>query len=597
LARRTIAFAAWALCLLATAAPLPAVAAPPRAVQVRGPLDKSLRGEIEQAIGRLAAAPKSRIEARRRANEAGETAIAVLRSEGYYDYKVEPDIGEGDTPQPFITVTPGPRTKIAAATIQWIGDAPAPDAQKKAETAMKLPVGQPGRASDVLAAEGRIVAALHEQGYADAAAQPREVVVDHADASMQPTFKIASGHLVRLGAIKVETSGRTHPGWVTALAPWRAGQAYRPTYVAELERRLRDTGVYDEVTVSLAPAAETQDGERPVVVSLADRPKGALELGASYATSEGVGVDSRWLLYNLFGRADTLTNTFRIADIDSRLQTELALPDWRKTDQTLTLTAALYRDNTPAYDTDGVIVSADQIRRWGKLSFFTLGVSVDTTNTTDKEAANFISLNHQRMLVTPGLLAGFEVDHSNDPLNPTSGWRVDAQVEPKFSFGDGSIAYVKASGQASAYMPLNADASTVIAARFKLGTILGGNIPLIPAQERLYAGGGGSVRGFGYQEVGPRYADNTPEGGLSLVEGSVEVRQKITERWGVVAFVDAGTVATQVTPDFREPEVGAGVGVRYDLGFGPIRLDVAMPVTRRSGDAPVQLYISIGQSF
>jgi translocation and assembly module TamA len=173
LARRTIAFAAWALCLLATAAPLPAVAAPPRAVQVRGPLDKSLRGEIEQAIGRLAAAPKSRIEARRRANEAGETAIAVLRSEGYYDYKVEPDIGEGDTPQPFITVTPGPRTKIAAATIQWIGDAPAPDAQKKAETAMKLPVGQPGRASDVLAAEGRIVAALHEQGYADAAAQPR----------------------------------------------------------------------------------------------------------------------------------------------------------------------------------------------------------------------------------------------------------------------------------------------------------------------------------------------------------------------------------------------------------------------------------------
>ena len=574
-----------------------AYAAPLRAVQVRGSLDKALRSEIEQAIGRLAAAPKSRLEARRRANEASETAIAVLRSEGYYDYKVEPDIGDGDTPQPFITVTLGPRTKVAAPTIQWIGDPPSSDAQKAAQGAMKLPVGRPGRASDVIAAEGRIVAALHEHGYADAEAKPREVVVDHADGSLQPTFKIASGPLVRLGAVKVETTGRTHPSWVTALAPWRAGQVYRPTYVAELERRLRDTGVYDEVTVALAPASEAVDGERPVVVSVADRPKGALELGASYATSEGIGVDSRWILYNLLGRADTLTNTFRVADIDSRLQTELALPDWRRQDQTLTLTAALYRDNTPAYDTDGAIVSADQIRRWGKISFFTLGVSVDATDTTDKEAVNFISLNHQRELVTPGLLAGFEVDHSNDPLNPTSGWRVNAQVEPKFALGDGSIAYVKASGQASAYLPLNADAKTVIAARFKIGTILGGDIPLIPAQERFYAGGGGSVRGFGYQEVGPRYADNTPEGGLSLVESSLEIRQKITDRWGVVGFIDAGTVATQVTPDFREPEVGAGVGVRYDLGFGPIRLDIATPVTRRAGDAPVQLYISIGQSF
>ena len=81
---------------------------------------------------------------------------------------------------------------------------------------------------------------------------------------------------MRLGAIKVDDAGRTHPSWVTALAPWRAGEVYRPTYVAELERRLRDTGVYDEVTVSLAPADRDPDGERPVVVSLADRPKGAL---------------------------------------------------------------------------------------------------------------------------------------------------------------------------------------------------------------------------------------------------------------------------------------------------------------------------------
>ncbi len=137
----------------------------------------------------------------------------------------------------------------------------------------------------------------------------------------------------------------------------------------------------------------------------------------------------------------------------------------------------------------------------------------------------------------------------------------------------------------------------MIAARIKLGAIVGGDIPLVPAPDRFYAGGGGSVRGYAYQAVGPRYADNTPEGGLSLFEGSLEVRQTLTSHWGVVGFVDAGAVGTGVTPDFSRPEVGVGAGIRYNLGFGPIRFDIATPLVRRTGDSPVQVYLSIGQSF
>jgi len=137
----------------------------------------------------------------------------------------------------------------------------------------------------------------------------------------------------------------------------------------------------------------------------------------------------------------------------------------------------------------------------------------------------------------------------------------------------------------------------VLAGRLEYGSILGGAIPAVPADRRFYSGGGGSVRGYAYQAVGPRLSNNQPLGGLSLAEASFEVRHSLNSRWGVAAFVDAGTVGLAQAPDFHDTSVGAGVGVRYNLGFGPLRLDLATPLNPREGDSRIQVYISIGQSF
>ncbi|HXQ48056.1 MAG TPA: autotransporter assembly complex family protein [Caulobacteraceae bacterium] len=597
---RRLFYAAALLSAPAVAAVLaasPADAAAKRPVEVRGALDAALRIEIVQAIAPFAGAPASRLEARRRAAEAGDAAMAVLRSEGYYDAIVEPDIGEGDQPVAFIAITVGPRTTLVAPAVTWQGTPPDAASAALAESAMQLKAGQAGRAADVVAAEGRIVAALQQHGYADAAAAPREVVVDHADQSMQPTFQIAAGARVRLDGIVLAAKGRTNPRWAARLAAWKVGEVYTPARVAELERRLRDTGVYDQVTVALSPPNETRNGLRPVIVSLADRPRGTLEFGASYATSEGVGVDGSWILYNHLGQADTITNTLQFANIESRLETDFVFPDWRRIDEKLALHGALYADSTPAYDDWGLRAGGDVTYHVAKTTFVTYGLSADANDTNEKESANFIALNHQRKLATFGALVAVAIDNSNDPLDPTSGWRLDARLEPKAAFGDGSIVYLKAQGQLTGYMPFGATSGTVLAARLKLGAILGGSIPLVPGPDRFYAGGGGSVRGYAYQAVGPRYADNTPEGGLSLFEGSLELRQRLTAQWGLAAFIDAGAAGTTVMPDFRHPDIGVGAGVRYNAGFGPIRLDIATPLYRRRGDSPIQLYISIGQSF
>ncbi len=592
---RVAAFAGLVLLVFGLAAPL-AHAETPKA-RVQGDVDRALRAELQRAIGVTKTKPTTRVDARRRALEAGEAVIAVLRSEGYYDYTVAPDVGEGDAPEGLVRVTLGPRSTFTSSKLMWDGTAPDAATAAAAEKALALPPGGPGRAAEVLAAEGRLVASVRKRGYADVAAHPREVVVDHLDHSIQATFHIAAGDLVRLGGLDVVTAGRTNPAWVATLAPWKKGDVYDPDKVARLEQRLRDVGVYDSVTVSLATPDKAEDGLRPVIVSLSDRPKHTIELGAGYATTEGAGVDAKWITYNRLGRADALNVTARLAQIQQKLDVELDLPDWRRADQILKIGADLFGDETPAYDDAGAEVRTDVERHWSKTTYITLGGSFDFDLTREKTAINVngIALGQTLKLDILSGLGAFVLDKSNDPLNPTSGWRVQAQIEPTFITGDRTLPYVKVQAQGSYYLPVAS--GTVLAARLKVGSIVGGSIPEVPADRRFFAGGGGSVRGFSYQGVGPQLSDGTPVGGLSLVESSFEVRQHITGPWGAAAFLDAGSLGETFVPAFNHVSVGAGVGVRYDLGFGPIRLDLATPINRQHGDPIIQLYLSIGQSF
>ena len=586
---------AWTLAAFGAVAS-PALADEPKAV-VQGVEDSTLRRAIQRVVGLSKRAPQSRFDARRRAEEAAQDAIVVLRSEGYYDYLVTPDVTGDDHPKPVVRVDPGPRSVLADATVAWGGAAPVPQAQADAIAAIRLSKGAPGRAAEVVAAEGRIVGALQSDGYADAIAEPREVVVDHATRTVAPTFHIDAHAQVKLDGLKVETKGRTNPKWVAHLAPWRPGQVYSPAPVAELERRLLDTGVYNSVTVALAPEPNA-DGLRPVIVSLADRPKAAIGLGASYSTSEGAGVNARYSLYNRLGRADTITFSGQYASILKKVDAQLSLPDWRTPQTTLQLGATAYQDDTTAYREQDAGVRADLEHRYAATSFRTIGISADFIHDNEETLVGDQIVGVKRNLALLTGLYRLSIDRSDNPLDPTHGWRFDGRIEPTLGTGDGTLAYAKVQAQVSAYLPLAASGATVVAGRIKLGSILSGADTVdLPASRRFYAGGGGSIRGYGYQAVGPRFPDDTPVGGESLAETSVELRQKFGGHWGVVAFVDAGTVSAEKYPDFRTFSAGAGVGVRYDLGFGPLRFDVAVPINRRAGDNPFQIYLSIGQSF
>jgi len=592
--RLPLLLATAALCAFATHA-----TAEPRA-QIRGEIDADLKRQLEQAVGHVDGAPANRFEARRRARAALESAQALLRSEGYYQATVQDQVEGEETPVAIVEVTPGRRFVLGDAKVNW--SAPAPDADTSAAVIenLQLKPGEPGRAADVLAAEGRLIADLTRRGYADAVAQPRRVVVDHATFLVEPGFNVASGELVRLDGIQLRTSGPTKPDWVQSLVPWREGDRYDPEDVAELERRLLDTGVYDGVGVALSSLDDTRpDGLRPVVVTLADRPVSLLEAGASYSTYEGVGVDVFRTRYNRFGRADTLRYGARIASIDSRIGGEWSQPHWRRAGRTLKLSSFIVNEQTDAYDRSALTLAADLSQRLGKTSWFSYGLGVDAGQYTeyrfDPLTQRPITFDRNLAIVT--LRGSAFMDRSNDPLNPTTGYRLSVSAQPTAVTGEDTVMFLRTEGQASAYLPLQDGAKTVLAGRARIGSIIGGEELTIPSDRLFYSGGGGSVRGYSYQSINPRLPDNRPRGGLSLFETSLEVRRDIGEKFQAVAFVDGGAVGFQETPNFSNMRYGAGVGVRYKLPFGPVRADVAFPLNKREGDSEFQLYISIGQAF
>lgn len=582
----------------------PAAQADEPKARIQGVEDKELSDQLRQAIGRAEQPAESRFEARRRGQDALLTVTAVLRSEGYYGSAVSTELADQDddsseaAPRALIKVTPGPKFRIVRPQIDWEATPPSETVQAAGTLAMALRRGAAGRAQDILAAEGRILSAIQQRGHADAMIQPRVVTVDHAANSVQPTFRIEAGPLVTLDGIDLTYAGRTRRPWIQSLKSWKSGEVYSPDALAELERRLRETGAFETVSVSLAPPESADpSGDRPVRLSLKDRSARSLEVSAGYSTSEGAGVDVTATRYNGWRRADTRTIALRLAEIQQRFDYRVSLPHWQTPRQTLSLTASAYNELTDAYDQTGAGLTADVTQRSGINAYLTYGASVDSGR-----VAEILKVNGQvqrgidRNLSNVSLLGAWALDRSDDPLNPKTGWRVSFRAEPTLTFGDAQLTYLKALGQGSFYLPLDADQRLVLASRLKGGLISGASATDVPAARRFYSGGGGSVRGYAYQAIGPRLS-TTPIGGISVLEGSAELRYDLTKTWGLAAFVDLGGVGTDSFPGGDDFSAGVGFGVRYNLGFGPIRADIAVPLDPRDDDPPVQIYISIGQAF
>lgn len=342
------------------------------------------------------------------------------------------------------------------------------------------------------------------------------------------------------------------------------------------------------------------NGQLPIDVELADRPQRSFGFGASYETQLGFAVDGYWLHRNLFGQAESLRLSAEINHIgqgQAILDTGFAFraafrkPDWWLAGQDARLEAAALREVVEAYTRKAVTMFAGLDRVISPEWQVRVGLSGEIADITREGITQ-----HYTMLGVPMSVL---LNKANSDLDPTRGYRISLDVTPWVSTGSTQNFFTMIRLTGRSYLDLGESGRSVLATRASFGTEPATNIANIPADKLFYAGGGGSVRGFVYQSAGPRDAFNNPLGGASVVEASVEFRQRFGQSFGAVAFVDAGSAYPDILPDFSlfAPRVGAGAGIRYYTDFGPIRVDVGIPLNRREGDPPFGVYVSLGQSF
>jgi translocation and assembly module TamA len=311
-----------------------------------------------------------------------------------------------------------------------------------------------------------------------------------------------------------------------------------------------------------------------------------------YQTDEGPGGDVAWEHRSLFGRGEQFRVQLDGSMIGAFLIANLRKPDVWIRDLALLSQGRLAYEDTDAYTSLSAAAQVGLERRFREGMTLAGGIAfraarVEEANTDQEDTFGLFSLPVQ-----------FDWDRSDDRLDPTAGGRLNVANEPFVDVLGNDLLFNKSRLEYSHYFQVLEAPRVVLAGRTAIGTLFGASRADVPADLRFYAGGGGSVRGFAFQTAGELDDKNDPIGGRSLFEASGEVRVRVTEIIGVVAFIDAGAAFTSPYPDFDdELRVGAGPGVRYFSPIGPLRLDVGFPVNPRDSDDAFQLYISIGQAF
>jgi len=598
----------------ADAAPVdpPPVEEPPEAkipyeVELTGVEDDGLRDTLNAAstlVELKGDPPPSIIGLERRAETDRERLQAALRSAGYYDSRL--DIRVDGAVQPAkvaVAVTPGPLYHFKTVRVTGAnGGALPPDVSTDG---LGLVAGETALAQKVLDGESAMLDRLGRHGYAFAKVADRQVVVDHSDRTMDVTYAITVGPLVRYGATRIEGLDRIDEELVRGRLGWREGGIHDPAVLDRARQDVAKLEAFDTVRVRLAEEPGP-DGVTPVIVTVAERKRRFIGAGVNYSTQDGVGATAYWGHRNLFGGAEQLRVGVEVGRVagssggtssksndlpDLRFSVNFRKPDFLAVKQSLVMSFQVVNDQPPAYSRVATELTGKLERQISDQLTVSYGVTGERGRVRTEDRT------YQTSYV--GVPLGAAWNGTDDLLNPTKGERASLQVTPWFpAGGDTRSPFTAIQFNGSYYYDLAKDGRYVAAARVGVGSIVGAALSEISPDHRFYAGGGGSVRGYGFQKAGPRDRFDDPSGGRSLLEVGAEVRIKVTDSIGVVPFVDAGTVYDSAFPDFSQPlRVGAGLGLRYYTDFGPLRVDVGVPLNAPSGDARWQLYLSLGQAF
>ena len=542
----------------------------------------------------------------RRAQEDKLRIEKALRSSGYYDGDVTIRVAGRSVDEPAATdVEPDAKTAIPVTIelhpgklyqLREIRVTGAEALPSKLQP--KLAAKAPARAADIMAEQDRLLNAVLAQGYPFATVTLEPALVDHKDSTVAVAYVVEPGSPATIGDLRVKGLDRVDADFVDRRLAKFKDKPYAPSEVAKLRDDLRSIGVFESVKVKPAESVDAS-GRLPVDVEVVERDRRFIGFGANYSTNDGAGGKAYWGHRNLFGGAEQLRIDADVSGIGENEWSEInygVSVDFLKPD--------VFTQRQDLHSNLALVQEYDRETYDKKAATFLLGLD---RRLTDTLSVSFGGEAEFSEITRDGVTNNFELfgptgaikyDTSDDLLNPTKGVRLNltGSAFPEFIGSSQDVFQTGATG--STYLDLSGQGNLVLAGRLSVASVFGGSIDELPADRLLYAGGGGSVRGYEFRSISPEDEDGDPTGGRSLVEGSIELRYRFLDDYGIVPFFDAGTVTEDTYPSFDEKlQYAAGLGFRYYSPIGPIRADVAVPLNPREDDDPVAFYISIGQAF
>lgn len=565
--------------------------------KIEGNVSSDMRELLRSVIGEAEEPPRSLAQARRRAEKAAEQALGVMRSQGFYGAtvkaRVEETMAEGDgssrkPPKPILLITPGPQFTFSDISITYAGGEP--DIADAVRSAANIQSGGPALAAEIVAAEILARSYLKAHGYPETEVLPRKAVVDHDKKTVQVAFNFKAGDKTRFGVIEQTGSANIVKSWPNMISPFESGEVFNDVQLNKLTSRVIRTGVFETATAVLSDEKEPNpDGTvtRNVILNVEQGDINTITGEIGYSTTDGSGLEASYERRNFIGYAQTLTLSSTLKTNQIRFGADYTIPYFLREDRSVDLGGEIAREDTDAFTGERVGVNALITQKISERLKVGLGAGL--------EGSQFKQDGEDVRAYLFDGVGRATYDSRNSILDPVKGVRIEANAIPTYNFGESDGFFTTVQAGASTYGRITD--SLVLAGRLEAGTIFGANQDTVPLNRRFYGGGGGSVRGYGYQSISPVDAAGDVVGGRSITEASAELRYHGESAFGGVIFVDAGSVVRDDLPTFEDVRYGAGVGVRYYTSFAPLRADIAIPLNRRDGDSRVQVYISIGQAF
>lgn len=514
----------------------------------------------------------------------------LLRSRGYYDASIRHSVTDGTI---TYRINPGPQYLIKSLSIDM------PARLRQGFSGLPIAVGDPLEADKVLGGVKAIEDFLMENACLLNVDVSYQATIIRSEARARLVYRVAPSPEVSVGEVRIDGVTTIDEAFLRDKLQISPGDCFSRRALDAARLKLLRTNLISSVN---SEVSEPYAGQVDVTFVLKERRHRTLRLGVGYYSSEGAGVSAGWEHRNIFQRGEKIEIESKINPVQQTLKAELTVPRFIREDQNLAGKVELSNEERDSYSAESLTVGATVFRTLSKNRTASVGSELKFSQVEEEEETG--SENYQLLSFPLGL----KLDTTDNLLDARRGATAAFELKPYVDVGDTDTRFLKTTVVLTGYKTAGEMRfEPTLSLRLKAGVISGLNNFELPADERFYAGGGGSVRGYAFQSLGPRPLVEEPDGtfklgdaigGRALSEISLEGRLRFSDTWGGVLFVDGGNAYADPSPNFSDLFWGAGIGVRYITSFAPLRLDVAFPLDKRDDlDDDFQVYVSLGQAF